>query len=72
MDSENKFWIALWGIIVAGVITAVLLVIADDAYTSYKLGQMVARGVNPLEARCAFYGGSSASPFDCNLFIVKH
>ena len=52
MDSDDLFWLAMWRIGGAVVITLILTIGACDAYTSKLRADLVQAGADPLAIRC--------------------
>jgi hypothetical protein len=59
MDGETRFWVCVWGVVGAVVITLILSI----AYNSIQADQLIANaiksGADPIDAKCAFEGNSS-------------
>ena len=67
MDSENSFWIALWGIM---AFCFVVLVVAIT-FHSIETNRIVAASADPIATACATGNVLQASPACLSLFSAK-
>lgn len=59
MDPDDRFWLSLWGLAAATLAVFITAIAVYQAQELRTIQQMVADGVNPLEARCAVAGSGS-------------
>lgn len=67
---ENKFWFSLWAMV--GTVFSTI-VIASLVYFSHKNGVMldvVAKGADPMEVKCAFDRNETDAEF-CTILAMK-
>lgn len=62
---DNIFWSVVWGIVALCVITLILVVGGIEVQSNNTMLQMVEKGVDPIKARCAVYGGQSSNAALC-------
>lgn len=67
MNSENQFWITLWGIAAACFI---VLVVCITGYNMH-VNKLVAEAKDPVATACATGPAHSASPACLSLFAAK-
>lgn len=69
---ENEFWVKIWALVACGIIVTSLATEAGDAYSNYTMLQMVAKGADPIKARCAVYGSRASNESICVLAVQGH
>lgn len=57
---ENKFWIAVWGIIGIVVCTLIVSITLFNMSVNERISEMVAKGANPIQAACAINGSNGS------------
>lgn len=69
MEDENKFWLGIWKL-VGGCFCVLSMSIAGcTMHADGKIKQMVDKGTNPFDARCAIYGEGQGR--DCTIRATK-
>jgi hypothetical protein len=53
MDSENKFWIWMWGYLLAFVLALIFAVTYTMAGKRLMMSEMVSNGADPMKVACA-------------------
>lgn len=56
MDDDNKFYLAIWSLVAAVIITLIASVTIGNYVSNRQMVQMVNKGADPLAARCAITG----------------
>lgn len=67
MNSEGKFWVSVWVIAGAVVVTVAALIYASNKHEDDVKAQMVKQGYTPQEVMCAFPKTSSDKVLCANL-----
>lgn len=63
MDSENKFWLSFWFIMVFGFVSVVYVSVGYWKDYNTKMVQMIVdEGVTPIEATCAMQDDFGDNP----------
>lgn len=65
MDSEEKFWLVVWSLVAAVVVTIALCLTITAANTTNKVAEAVKAGVDPLAAKCALDMPAESSKILC-------
>lgn len=69
---ENQFWITIWKIVAAVVVTLILTVGGCTVNQQFKIAELVAGGADPLKAQCAIYGaGNTSNATICGVMATK-
>jgi len=72
--SESKFWLILWAMIFATLVGSTSIVAGciqqSNARDQAAIDQYVAKGIDPIKARCAVKGEAQGSPV-CALAAAK-
>lgn len=67
---DNQYWIRIWSIVSASLLALFAIILVHDAYESLLVTEMINKGTNPIEARCAFRGGNSNPDVMCIQYIA--
>jgi hypothetical protein len=61
---ENKFWLRLWQTVAVVAAIGILTIGGCTAYESKRVADAIAKGAQPIDARCGIVGtlGGSAVP----------
>ena len=67
MDTTQKFWLIIWGMVAATVLTLILSLTIITLYEDHKVAELIAAGKPPMEASCAVrgFGGGGATSWIC-------
>jgi hypothetical protein len=63
---DNQFWVAIWRLVALLVLAIVVVVAGCTTAADQKVAELVAKGVNPIAARCAIYGAGERTAVTCH------
>ena len=64
---EDKFWLVIWKFLIVCFMFISLGIVSCNIHIDYKIGEAIANGADPIEARLAFSNVTTAS----EMAIVK-
>jgi hypothetical protein len=59
MDSENKFWLGVWGMVLAFLVTLMVCCTINSHNKLDKWDRAVTNGADPMVTTCALYGADT-------------
>ena len=59
MDSENKFWLCAWGMVLAFLMTVIVCLTIQAWNKLDKWEKAVSNGADPMVTTCALHGDSN-------------
>lgn len=59
MDSDQKFWIACWGMVLAFLLAVVIACAVNSLDRRDKWEKTVSNGADPMVTTCALYGADT-------------
>ena len=61
MDSEQKFWVCMWGMALAFLITVIVCLTLSGFDRRDKWEKAVSNGADPMVTSCALYGADTST-----------
>jgi ABC-type amino acid transport system permease subunit len=59
MDSDARFWVWVWGVVGAVIITLILSVAYNNVQSNQLIASAIKSGADPIDAKCAFEGNTT-------------
>lgn len=59
MDSDQKFWIACWGMVLAFLLAVIIACAVNSFDRRDKWEKTVSNGADPMVTTCALYGADT-------------
>jgi len=59
MDSDQKFWIACWGMVLAFLLAVIIACAVNSLDRRDKWEKTVSNGADPMVTTCALYGADT-------------
>lgn len=59
MDSDQKFWIACWGMVLAFLLAVIIACAVNSLDRRDKWEKTVSNGADPMVTTCALYGSDT-------------
>lgn len=59
MDSDQKFWIACWGMVLAFLLAVIIACAVNSLDRRDKWEKTVSNGADPMVTTCALYGAET-------------
>lgn len=61
MDSDQKFWISCWGMVLAFLLAVIIACAVNSLDRRDKWEKTVSNGADPMVTRCAVYGADTSA-----------
>lgn len=59
MDSDQKFWVACWGMVLAFLLAVIIACAVNSLDRRDKWEKTVSNGADPMVTTCALYGADT-------------